>query len=457
MRPGSTDLAMASSPPDQPEPQAHDGFTVVEDVTCTACGCLCDDLTLVVADGRIVEARKACEPGRRWFLDDRPNEGLPVAAIEGSDADRDKAIARAAEILGRARAPIVLGLTRTTTETVAAALALADRIGAVVDLAADGVAPARLRAVQRMGRVSATLGEVKNRADVVVFWGADPVVTHPRHWDRYSVEPRGRFVPEGRAGRTVMVADRERTATAERADRFLAVAPEMEFATLWVLRALVRGVPLDPSRVERSTGIALATLNDWAEGLKRARYGAWFVAARFGADPRGTAESEAALALVSDLNASARFVFLTLGGPGNPSGADAVMTWQTGFASGVDLSQGSPRELTGASGAAAMLASGEADAALIVADDVESSLTAAALAQLARIPLVVIAPGATRPGRRASVALASAISGIEAPGTVTRSDGVVLPLRPPLAATVPTDREWLRAIADRIEAAERSA
>ena len=103
-------------------------------------------------------------------------------------------------------------------------------------------------AVARVGRVSATLGEVKNRADVVVFWGVDPVVTHPRHAERYSVDPPGRFVPEGRAGRTVIVADSRRTATAARADIFLPVDPDRAFETLWALRALVRGVDLDPAR-----------------------------------------------------------------------------------------------------------------------------------------------------------------------------------------------------------------
>ena len=92
-------------------------------------------------------------------------------------------------------------------------------------------------AFQRVGRVSATLGEVKNRADVVVFWGADPVVSHPRHWQRYSVEPRGRFIPQGRAGRTVIVVDQQRTATAEEADLFVEIDASRQFEVLWVLRA----------------------------------------------------------------------------------------------------------------------------------------------------------------------------------------------------------------------------
>lgn len=170
----------------------------VADATCTVCGCLCDDLTLAVADGRIVAAERACEIGRRWFLADHDQTGLPLATILGQAAEPEDAMDRAAAILRQAQAPVVLGLTRTSNETVAAALAIADRLGAVVDVGEAASTFPVLRAVQRIGRVSATLGEVKNRADVVVFWGVDPLVTHPRHWERYSVEPHGRFVPRGR-------------------------------------------------------------------------------------------------------------------------------------------------------------------------------------------------------------------------------------------------------------------
>jgi formylmethanofuran dehydrogenase subunit B len=97
-----------------------------------------------------------------------------------------------------------------------------------------------------------------------------------------------------------------------------------------------------------------------------------------------------------------------------------------------------------------MLARGEADAALIVADRVEEDLPEGAWAHLAKIPRIVIAPEATTSGSPASVALACARTGIDTPGTVIRADGVALPLRPALAASLPTDGELLRAILDRL-------
>ena len=75
-----------------------------------------------------------------------------------------------------------------------------------------------MRQRARVGQVSSTLGEVRDRADLVVFWDVDPVATHPRHFERYSVEPLGRFVDRGRGGRMVVVIGQEMTATAAASD-----------------------------------------------------------------------------------------------------------------------------------------------------------------------------------------------------------------------------------------------
>ena len=166
--------------------------------------------------------------------------GAP-AAVEGRPVETEEAIGRAVATLAGSRAPVVWGLTRTTTETVRAALELADALGARVVLDRSNQELGRVAAFQEQGRVTATLGEVKNRADLVIFWGADPLTTHPRHWERYSVEPPGRFVPEGRAGRTVVVVDHEPTASAEKADRVCQGAVHRQIEALATLRTPLRG------------------------------------------------------------------------------------------------------------------------------------------------------------------------------------------------------------------------
>jgi formylmethanofuran dehydrogenase subunit B len=416
---------------------AETATAIVESSTCLACGCLCDDIRVKVQANRIVEAANACRIGLRWFLSPRPGEGHPIASIDGRPVELAEAIDRAAEILRLARAPVIWGLTGSTIETVAAALAIADRIGAVVDLAGSSEGGERLAAFQRVGQVSASLGEVKDRADVVVFWGVDPLVTHPRHWERYSVDPRGRFLPEGRAGRFVIVVDSAPTETSRAADLFVRIDPDRQAEALDVVRAMVKGVKLDLDRVERSTGLEISALEGLAARLMTARYGAFFHGPNLGRGFVG------AFALIRDLNEARRFVAMELGGPGNPAGASSVLTWQAGAPSAVDFGLGSPRHLPGEASLIGRMALGEVDAVLIIADRLPD--------EMATLPTIQIGPGATVGDRPPTVGFDVARPGIESGGTVCRVDGVMLPLRPAIDSGLPTDREILEAIRRRID------
>src|SRR5207248_5591877 len=87
--------------------------------------------------------------------------------------------------------------------------------------AEDGIRDRTVTGVQTCalpisGESTCTLGEARNRADLVVFWGSNPAESHPRHFERYSVWPAGRWVPRGRADRTVVVVDVQPTRSEER-------------------------------------------------------------------------------------------------------------------------------------------------------------------------------------------------------------------------------------------------
>lgn len=434
---------------------AEANTATVEHATCLACGCLCDDIRVEVDLGsnQIVEAQNACPIGRPWFLAPRPGEGHPAATIDGQPASIEQAVDRAAEILRAAKSPVIWGLSGTTIEAARSAVAIADRIGAVVDIAGPLFEGAdRLAAFQRIGQVSASLGEVKDRADVVVFWGSDPLVTHPRHWERYSVEPRGRFTPEGRNGRFVIVVDEKPTETSRASDLFLRYDPGRQAETLEALRALVKGIKLDPDRVERSTRMDFATLESLAGRLSAASYGAFFFGSDLNRELAGSRVYVALFSLVRDLNDGRRFVALELGQPGNPTGASAVLNWQAGAPQAVDFGLGHPRHLPGEATLFGKLDRGEVDAALIVADDPFRDFPVDHAMQLPRDATIRIAPGATQIAWP-RIAFDVARPGLEAGGTVGRVDGVMLPLRPALSTDLPTDREILDAIRGRLDPA----
>ena len=68
------------------------------------------------------------------------------------------------------------------------------------------------------GKITCTLGEVKNRADFIVYWGGNPAECHPRHFTKYTLTQKGKFVPEGRKGRTMVLVDIRETLSAKAAD-----------------------------------------------------------------------------------------------------------------------------------------------------------------------------------------------------------------------------------------------
>jgi len=211
-----------------------------ENVACTICGCVCDDLTLQVDNGRVTSVERACSLSEPWLLQQTAANDC-TAQVEGTAATQEKAVEAASNILRKSRAPLIYGLSTSSTPGQRAACRLADQLGATIDTTASTCHAPSIIAVQAVGESTSSLGEVSNRADLVVYWGSNPLESHPRHVER-CVEATGMFIPGGRDDRHVVVVDVERTATAEIADRFLQVKPGADFDVLWALRMILKGV-----------------------------------------------------------------------------------------------------------------------------------------------------------------------------------------------------------------------
>ena len=105
----------------------------VNNATCTFCGCVCDDMELHAEGDRIVKTRRACGLGEAWFKNHTAEHLYPDALIDGKPATVDSAVEVAAATLVEANMPLVYGLSNITCEAQRAAVALAERIGGVVD------------------------------------------------------------------------------------------------------------------------------------------------------------------------------------------------------------------------------------------------------------------------------------------------------------------------------------
>jgi formylmethanofuran dehydrogenase subunit B len=429
---------------------------IVTDATCTFCGCVCDDIDLTVEGNRITKAKNACVLGKAWFFEHRGDESRPEALIGGNPASVDEALDEAARLLAGARYPVVYGLSDTTAEAQRVAVEVADLLGACLDTTTSVCHGPSGIAFQAVGEATATLGEIKNRADLLVFWGGNPAESHPRHFTKFSVTPKGMFVPRGRKDRYVVLVDVRRTPSARAADLFLQVRPRKDFELLWALRALVKGVEVDPG-IEAETGVELATLTALVDRMKRAKYGVFLFGMGLSMTRGKHYNAAAILALARDLNQHTRFVAKPMRGHGNVTGADNVVSWSTGYPFGVNLGRGYPRFNPGEFTTVDLLSRGEADGALIVSADPAANFPQPAIEHLKRIPTIVLDPQLSETARIARVSFTTAVYGINVAGTVYRMDDVPIRLRPAMPSRYRSDEDILRGLAQRIRALRAEA
>lgn len=394
----------------------------VEQVTCLGCGCTCDDLTVRVDGRRIVEISPPCPLGQAWFGDGI----VPEKILSGSAATSyDKAIAGAADLLTAAAGQVLVYVgTDLSTQAHRVALAIADLLTAVVDQATSETAATGLLAAQRRGRATATLGEIRNRADTLLFWGIDPSLRYPRYLSRYALEPVGTHVPSGRRGRLVIAIDLGRDRGPKEADLRLAVNPEDEIAALSVMRATVLGNTLD------DLPEALQGVPKIARRLTEARYVVLIHDAEPGDERRDPHRTEGLIALTQALNGSVRAALSSMRAGGNRSGVESVLTWQTGYPMAVDYFDGFPTYAPSSRGLL-RLAQGGIGAALVAGS--VAGLTTAAIESLSRVPSVIIGPKASESPLGSGFAIDTGVAGIHEAGTAYRMDEVPLPLRPPLS------------------------
>ncbi len=445
---------------------------IIEDVACTVCGCVCDDLEIGMKDGKIVSLKGACELAEPWYRS-QSEATRAVAECEGKPAKYDTAVVAAAKILANAKAPLIFGLSRSSTPGQRAAVQLADELGAAIDTTASLCHAPSIMAVQAVGESTCTLGEVKNRADLVIFWGCNPAESHPRHAERYSVFASGEFIPQGRANRTVVMIGDKREVHDWRLDRngakpdfVIPVEPGRDFEIISMLRALVRGIPLESLENTVWQAISRASTNvlkDFAERLKACKCGVFF----FGLGLTRTSDQrlsestshmtvENLLRLTKELNAFTRFHARRMRIYGDVTGADNVLCWQTGYPFSVNLARGYPRYSPGEYSADELLARGEVDACLLIGSETLPQFSAEALAHLSKIPVVALDYPASECLVGPKVRFTTAPYGLEAAGCAYRMDEIPIPLKAILPARYPTDERVLLDLFDALAASSRT-
>lgn len=106
-------------------------MSIHNDVVCTFCSCLCDDLEVEVENNQITKVKGACSIGRNKLLHAQSN--LARLTAGNKTVSLEEALDIAAGILRKAKFPLIYGLSSTTVEAQREAIAICELIGGTID------------------------------------------------------------------------------------------------------------------------------------------------------------------------------------------------------------------------------------------------------------------------------------------------------------------------------------
>jgi formylmethanofuran dehydrogenase subunit B len=411
-------------------------------IACPFCGLGCDDLSPSRRSGRLAVNAHGCARAEVAFAAAlmAPEAG---PRIDGRAASLDQALTEAAALLAGARLPLFAGLCGDVTD-LRGALHLAARTGGALDHRNGAALISNLSVLEETGWMVTSLGEVRNRADLIVLVGNDLTARFPRLRERI-LQPAERL--HAAAGATFVevhtAADDTGRAGASIANRSEAATsrpqPAAEIALrsgqlrdfIGVLRAHLANRSLEGDPYPGAAALA--------ERLSAAAYPVIaFSAADLQSESQPDLAVRALAALVRQLNQNGRAALLPLGGADGESSAHQVSAWHTGFGVRQQFQGGVPRYEPRRGDAQRLLDRDGADLLFWI-----SSLSDEP-PPVTTVPTVVLGHPAMTLDREPEIFIPLAVPGVHRAGAVHRGDGLaLLPLTALVETGLPTSADVL--------------
>jgi formylmethanofuran dehydrogenase subunit B len=398
---------------------------------CTGCSLLCDDIEVTLDHGKIAKTKNLCRKGHARFKSIDIERSAP--SIDGRPADVNAATKKAVELLSGSKRPLILGLTCSTARAQSAALSLAKATGATID---DGSSICEGMLIERVigGRhPTCTLDDVRNYADMSVFWGFDPSSSHPRHMSRFSYYPRGEKRQKGyEEDRTALCVDVRKSPTAKiSGDGYLRVPPTGDESLIGAISDALDGKV--PKVQDKKRIIAIAS------SLRKAEFGAVFPGVGLiAAGQSGLAVFDA---LLDRLNAVSKYKLISSCSGSNTRGLSKLLFDEKGSASRASFAANPESNGQGINGSIQ-----NADLAVVVGGDPIACLPLGIASRLSKIPIVVIDAHRTLTSMFASVCLPCALSGLESGGEALRMDGVQIKFESTVKSSSLSEEDVLKSI-----------
>ncbi|HQJ62213.1 MAG TPA: formylmethanofuran dehydrogenase subunit B [Methanothrix soehngenii] len=403
-----------------------------KNIVCPVCGASCDDIQ-VELEGQGLTVRNACKMGNAKFQEVVSPHRIkePLVRVDGDlrRASWDEAIEMTARILANSERPLLFMGSETSTEAMEVGIHMAEFLGGIADSNSTVCHGPTTMGIQEAGRVGATAGQSKSRADLTVYWGSNPLESMPRHMSRYAVYPRGYWTQRGRFDRTVICVDPRRSITAENADLHIQLNPNTDYELLSALLTLLHG-KRPHQTAEDVTGVSISEMEKMLDMMKSCNFGAIYVGLGIASSYGKHRNAEMAFNLVKELNSHTKFVIGALRGHCNVAGFNQIASYLYGFPFGLDFARGYPRYNPGEYTAVDVLREKDVDAAFILSADLVSHFPAACSEYLAQIPMACIDIAPCPTTMLSDVVLPGVIDAMESDGTFYRLDDVPIYFQP---------------------------
>ncbi|MHA1266550.1 MAG: formylmethanofuran dehydrogenase subunit B [Candidatus Helarchaeota archaeon] len=391
----------------------------IENLVCTGCSLLCDDIVVELEGGKITKTHHVCARGYgRYFQVDFQyrlrNPILREGDIE-KEITYEEALKEAVGLIKQANNPFFYGWASATIETQQKGIELAQKYNARIDCASTcSIGAAIQPLIQNKIRIS-KLSEIKDNADLLVFLGSNPTASHIRLLSRYALLARGANTDRGMEDRKAITIDIRKTDMSKFSEEFLEISPGKDKEVLEALIQIIEGKSISADIIAK---ISRKTLYEVANSMKEARFGTIFIGEGFGKTP----ENMAALSklMLSLKQKGVEFGVVPLDGGYNAAGFCKILKEKAGMDLNADFNQ--PNYKQDKNLFLKSISSGEIDLLVILGADPISTYPFKICKRIAKIPMIVIDYQATPTTNLAKLVIPSTIPGVESEGTVIRFD-----------------------------------
>lgn len=296
-------------------------------VTCPACGLLCDDILLSTTPEFSIQ--NACPKGITFF--GRALKATPsvTPSLAGKACDIETAISAAANILGKSKQPLFAGLG-TEILGMRAILRLAEKTDATLDHMHSDATVRNTLTLQNSGWLTTTLSEIKNRADVILAIGTDITSSHPRFIEKLVWNTDHLFNKSAPQVIFLGAAADTKASTAHNGKQ-ATVIPAHTTQLPEIINALNALLNHKKLNVEQVGGVAVSTLQEILDKLKAAQYAVVVWSASCLNFPHAELTIQSITQLINKLNETSRAAGLPLSSGDGDTSVNNTSAWHSGY------------------------------------------------------------------------------------------------------------------------------